>query len=430
MTIHTKATKIGKTEWRDQHTQFGIRDADRLQHIYCIGKTGTGKSTLLQNMAVSDIERGNGLCVIDPHGDLALHLLDYIPKSRIADTIYFDAGDLEHPIAFNPLSGIAPHLRHLALAGLISTFHRLWNDSWGPRLEYTLRYALLSLMLYPSATLLDIQPLLTDDPFRNIVLSYVQDANVRRFWSAEFDKYTAYLKADAISPILNKMGLFLALEPLKRIFGQTHGSLQLREALDTKKILIVNLSKGIIGEDAAVVLGSLLVSSIQLAALSRADQPERDREPFYLYIDEAHNFIGESLVGILSETRKYKLSLFLANQYLEQLSEELQAAIFGNIGTLIAFRVGAADARILEREFYSVFTADDLVKLPRYHIYLKLMIDGMTSKPFSAITLPPSPPMTSYKSTILAQNEERNIPHQDKPSPAVRPMQQPPTLFD
>jgi len=426
----SNVTYIGEVDWRDEHTRFGIKDPDRLHHIYCIGKTGTGKSTLLQNMAISDIEQGNGLCVIDPHGDLALRLLDYIPPSRLADTIYFDAGCIDYPTAFNPLADIPPNLRHLALAGLISTFYRIWKDSWGPRLEYILRYALLTLMAYPDATLLDIQPLLTDDAFRKGVLTYVTDPNIRRFWTAEFDKYTSYLKADAISPILNKTGLFLVLEPLKRIFGQNKSALNLREIMDKRKILIVNLSKGMIGEDAAVLLGSLLVSSIQLAALSRADQPEEEREPFYLFIDEAHNFIGQSLAGILSETRKYKLSLFLTNQYLDQFSEELQAAIFGNIGTLISFRLGADDARRLEREFYSVFTVDDLVKLPRYSIYLKLMIDGMTSKPFSAITLPLPKPFHSYNLQILINNRKKTNQDKRKRSDAHTELIRPNSLFD
>jgi len=379
-------TPIGITNYRNTNQRFGIKDKDRSQHIYVIGKSGTGKSTLLENMAISDIERGNGLCIIDPHGDIAEDVLKYIPEGRKQNLIYFNATDMEHPIAFNPLKGIHPKYHHLVASGLVSTFKKIWSDSWGPRMEYILRFSLLTLLCVPDATLLDIQPLLTDIEYRTKALSYVTDEHILAYWSKEFDAYTNTFRNEAISPILNKIGLFRTSTPLRNIVGQKTNSFRLQRVLDEGKILICNFSKGEIGEDASSLLGSMLVTSIQLAALHRATQEEHRRKPFYLYIDECHTFITLSFADILAEARKYKLSLFLAHQYIEQLDERVRAAIFGNVGTIISFRVGAKDAEHLAKEFYPVFTEHDLVHLPRYAIYLKLMIEGTASQPFSAIS--------------------------------------------
>ncbi|MFM2226449.1 MAG: hypothetical protein RJA07_2651 [Bacteroidota bacterium] len=376
-------TYIGKTNFRNSNQKFGIKDQDRLQHLYVIGKSGTGKSTLLKQMALSDIHRGNGLCVIDPHGDVAKELLQQIPESRKTDLIYFDTTS-KHPLAFNPLHNIPQSYHHLVAAGLISTFKKIWADSWGPRLEYILRFSLLTLMHYPNATLLDIQPLLTNHIFRNNILGYVVDGHIQAFWKDEFEKYSATLKAEAIAPILNKVGLFATSLPLRNIVGQQASSFKMQQVLDNKKILIVNLSKGQIGEDASSLLGSMLISSIQLAALHRAAIAEYSRTPFYVYIDEAHSFLTLSFITILSEARKYKLSLFLTHQYMEQMPDEIRSAIFGNVGTIISFRIGVDDAVILAKEFYPIFNEEDLVNLPRFAMYLKLMIDGGVSKPFSA----------------------------------------------
>jgi len=387
MDEHSKITPIGITNYRNTNQRFGIKDKDRLQHIYVIGKSGTGKSTLLQNMAISDIERGNGLCIIDPHGDIATGILNYIPKRRLNDVIYFNATDLESPIAFNPLKGIQPKYHDLVASGLISTFRKIWNESWGPRLEYILRFALLTLLFMPEATLLDIQPLLTDSGFRKSALDHVKDEHILSFWRNEYEKYSPRLRSEAIAPILNKTGLFIASNPLRKIVGQKTSSFRLQQVLDTGKILIVNLSKGQIGEDASSLLGAMLINSIQLAALHRASQAEQARKPFYLYIDECHSFVTLSFATILAEARKYGLSLFLAHQYIDQLDERIRAAIFGNVGTLIVFRVGATDAEYLAKEFFSIFSRDDLINLPRYTMYLKLMIDGATSVPFSAYSI-------------------------------------------
>jgi len=400
-------TIIGKTDWRNSNQIFGIKDSDRLNHIYAIGKTGTGKSTLLMNMAISDIERGNGLCIIDPHGDVAETVLNYVPKERINDVIYFNAADTEFPTAFNPLNSFYSHDHHLVVSNLISTLKKIWADSWGPRLEHILRFCLLSLLHYPKATLLDIQPMLTDTYFRNGVLNYVADQAILNFWRNEFDKDSPQFKSEAIAPILNKTGLFIASEPLRNIVGQESSSFSIREVMDGKKILICNLSKGIIGEDASALLGSMMVTAIQSTALSRASYDLTMRTPFYFYIDEVHSFTTLSFIDVLSEARKFGLSLFLTHQYIEQLEESMLPAIFGNIGTLISFRIGAEDAKQLAREFYPIFSESDLIRLPRYSMYLKLMIDGVSSKPFSAIALSLKKAINSYKDIILENSRKK-----------------------
>jgi hypothetical protein len=387
MDEHSQITPIGITNFRNQRQRFGIKDKDRLQHIYVIGKSGTGKSTLLENMAISDIERGNGLAVIDPHGDIAEDILKFVPEERIKDVIYFNATEIEHPVAFNPLHSIHPKYHHLVASGLISTFKKIWIDTWGPRLEYILRYCLHTLLEYPDATLLDIQPLLTNMNFRNHVLLYVETKTTLAFWKNEYDRYSPSLRAEAISPILNKTGLFLTSTPLRNIVGQKTRGIRIQQVLDEGKILIVNLSKGEIGEDASSLLGSILLTSIQLAALHRATVEEHRRKPFYLYVDEMHSFISLSFANILAEARKYGLSLFLTHQYIDQIDERIRAAIFGNVGTIISFRVGAADSEYLEKEFYPIFNKNDFINLPKYEMYLKLMIDGATSQPFSAVSI-------------------------------------------
>lgn len=398
---------LGITNFRNDNKPFGIKDSDRLNHIYCIGKTGTGKSTLLSNMAISDIQRGNGICLIDPHGDIAERILDYIPKGRINDVVYFDPADELYVTAFNPLQDIPENQQHLVVAGLLAMFKKIWMDSWGPRLEYILRYALFTLFTYPQATLLDIQPLLTNYAFRRKVLYHCTDQYLTSFWYNEFDKYSPQLKSEAISPILNKTGLFVAITQLRNVIGQTTGSFKIREVMDQKKILICNLTKGKLGEDATTVLGSMLVNAIQLAALSRASQDEADRVPFYLYVDEMHSFVSLSFADILAEARKYKLSLFLAHQYIEQIHEKIRYAIFGNVGTMIIFRVGAEDAKQLVQEVHPVFSEEDLINLPRYSMYVKLMIDGATSKPFSATTVPTATDMQPYKYEIITRSRMR-----------------------
>lgn len=393
-------TYFAVTNYRDIKDRFGIKEKNRRGHMYIIGKTGTGKTTLIENMVISDIKDGNGLALIDPHGDLAEEVLHYVPQERIHDVIYFNPGDLEHPIAFNPLEKVPPDQRYLVASGLISTFKKIWSEFWGPRLEHILRHSILTLLEYPGSTLLDIPRLLTDKEFRMSVLNHVRNPQVREFWINEFEKYSQWFKTEAISPILNKIGQFLTSVPLRNIVGQRENTFDLRKVMDEGKILIVNLAKGKIGEDNCALLGSMLVTKIQLAAMSRTNIPENERRSFYLYVDELHNFITLAFADILSEARKYGLNLTLAHQYIDQLEEKIRSAIFGNVGTLISFRVGANDAKYLAREFYPVFSEGDLVNLPNYHIYLKLMIDGVSSRPFSAVTLMPPERGLSFKNDV------------------------------
>src|SRR3972149_516984 len=400
-TDNNPITPLAITNWRDIRKVFGIKEKNRRGHMYIIGKTGTGKSTLIQNMAAWDIREGNGLALIDPHGDMAESILDFIPKKRAKDVIYFNPADLEYPVAFNPLERIHPDYDHLVASGLISVFKKLWTDFWGPRLEHILRHSILTLLEIPGSTLLDIQRLLTDKEYRGRVINGIRHQQVREFWLNEFEKYSAWLRSEATAPVLNKVGQFLTSTPLRNIVGQRENTFDLRSVMDSGKILIVNLAKGKIGEDNASLLGSMLVTKIQLAAMSRAELPEAKRRPFYLYVDEIHNFLTLSFADILSESRKYGLNLVLAHQHMDQVDEKIRGAIFGNVGTIISFRVGTFDARELCREFNPVFNEDDLVNLPNYHIYLKLMIDGKTSKPFSAVTMPPPERAMSFKKKIV-----------------------------
>lgn len=375
-------TPIGYTNWRNQNIPFGIKDKDRLGHIYCIGKTGMGKSTLLQKMAMSDITKGKGCGIIDPHGDVASYLLERIPESRKDDLVYINPAS-DNVIAFNPLHAVHPNYHSLVASGLISTFKKIWADSWGPRMEYILRFCLLTLLQYPYATLLDIQPLLTDPQFREKVLEYVKDDYIFDFWRKEFGKYSIAFRNEVTAPILNKMGVFISSEPLRKMLGQQMSGFRMSQVMDGQKILIANLSKGEIGEDASTIIGSILVTAIQLSALYRAKIPMENRIPFYLYVDEAHSFLSLTFADILAEARKYGLSLFLAHQYVEQLQEEVRTAIFGNVGTLISFRVGANDAEYLSQEFEPILTKTDLISLPKFSIGLKMMIDGITSEGFT-----------------------------------------------
>jgi len=400
-------TPFAVTNYRDIRKRFGIKQKNRRGHVYIVGKTGTGKSTLIENMVVSDIRADNGLALIDPHGDLAEDVLHFIPKRRIEDVIYFNPADMEYPIAFNPLQKVGRDYHHLIASGLISVFKKVWSEFWGPRLEHILRHSILTLLEYPNSSLLDIPRLLTDKEFRKQVLQSVTQQQVREFWYSEFEKYSAWLRSQAISPILNKVGQFLTTAPLRNIVGQKKNTFHLRKVMDKGKILIVNLAKGRLGEDNSSLLGAMIVTRIQLAALSRTDIPENKRRPFYLYVDEMHNFLTLSFADILSEARKYGLNLILTHQYIEQLDEKIRAAIFGNVGTIISFRLGVEDARYLAREFYPVFEETDLVNLANYHIYLKLLINGVASRAFSATSLSPPERKRSYKDKVTETSRKR-----------------------
>ncbi len=383
-----ETTALGETNFRNHRRRFGIKRADRRHHMYIIGKTGTGKSTLIANLARQDMANGEGLAVLDPHGDLVEDLVRSVPEARRSDLIYFNVTDPASVLAFNPLEITPSTSKPLVASGLISIFKKIWAESWGPRMEYILRNVLLALLDVPESTLLDVPRLLDDPDFRSYVVGNVQNPAVRRFWLHEYQKYPANFRAEAIAPIQNKIGEFLVNPLLRRIVGQAKSSFDVRHIMDEGKILLVNLAKGKIGEDTAALLGAMLVTKFSLAALSRADVPEADRRDFYLYIDEFPSFSTTTFAGMLSEMRKYRLNLVLAHQYMAQVDEPVHDAILGNAGTIVAFRIGLSDALVLEKEFHPEFSAHDLVNLPNYHVYLKLMIDGVASKPFSAVTLP------------------------------------------
>jgi hypothetical protein len=382
-------TYFATTDFRNRATPFGIKRKDRRAHTYILGKTGTGKSTLLETLIKQDLLNGHGLALLDPHGDLVEKVLSEVPAARRADLIYFDATDAEHPLGFNPLECVAAKFRPLAASGLLSVFQHIWADSWGPRLEHILRNALMALLEQPNATLADVPRLLDDNAFRKQAVTKVTNEQVRDFWLKEYAGYPARFRAEAVAPLQNKVGAFLSNPLIHRIVTQERSAFRLRRIMDEGKILLVNLAKGKIGADTSTLLGALLVSRLGLAALSRADQPEEERRDFYLYLDEFHNFTTLTLAGMLSELRKYRLNLILAHQYLAQLDERLLAAILGNVGTVISFRIGPSDTETIAQEFAPEFSATDLINLPNYHVYLKLMIDGRVSSPFSAETFPP-----------------------------------------
>lgn len=382
-------TVFAETNFRNARRGFGIKRDDRRRHMYLIGKTGMGKSTMLENMIVADIRAGQGIAVVDPHGDLVEKIVDYIPANRINDVIYFNPADSEHPIAFNIIEVTDPSHQHLIASGLVGVFKKIYAESWGPRLEYVLRNAILALLDYPGSTLLGIMRILVDKTYRGKVIEKVKDPVVRSFWVDEYAKYPDKFATEAIAPIQNKVGQFLSNSLIRNIVGQVKSAIDMRDIMDNQKILLVNLAKGRIGEDTAALLGAMMITKLQMAAMERIDIPEKDRKDFYLYVDEFQNFATDSFANILSEARKYRLNLIIAHQYIEQLNEVVRPAVFGNVGTIVLFRIGAKDAEELESEFTPRFTIEDLVNLKKFDIYLKLMIDGVSSDPFSATTLPP-----------------------------------------
>lgn len=402
-------TIFAETNFRDQRKRFGIKREDRRRHMYIIGKTGMGKTTLLENMIISDIINGEGCCYIDPHGDTADKLLDYIPADRINDVIYINPADTDFPVAFNILEAVDEKSKHLIASGLVGVFKKQFAESWGPRLEYILRNAVLALLDYPGSTLLGIMRILVDKTYRDKVVEKIKDPVVKSFWTNEYTKWNERVLQEVISPIQNKVGQFLSNFLIRNVVGQVKSTIDMREIIDNNKILIMNLAKGRIGEDTMQLLGSMIVTKLYLAAMSRVDVPETERRDFYLYVDEFQNFATDSFADILSEARKYRLNLIIAHQYIEQLPENVVAAVFGNVGTLINFRVGAADAEMIVKEFTPTFTEEDLVNLPSFNVYLKLMIDGVSSDPFSAATLPPlfDDLITNNREKVIKVSRER-----------------------
>jgi len=406
-----RITYFAETDARNRRLKFGIKAKDRTRHVYVIGKTGMGKSTLLENMAVQDIQNGEGMAFIDPHGKTADLLLEYVPQERIRDVIYIAPFDTDYPISFNVLESVDPTKRHLVAGGLMSTFKKIWEDAWSARMEYILTNTLLALLEAPGSTLLGVNRMLSDKEYRKEIVAQVQDPSVKAFWVKEFANYTERMAAEAVPAIQNKVGQFTANPLIRNMIGQPVSSFDFREAMDSRKIIVINLSKGRIGDENMKLLGGLLVTKIYLAAMSRADVPDRVMKMlpnFYLFVDEFQNFANASFADILSEARKYKLNLTIAHQYIEQMDETVRPAVFGNVGTMMAFRVGATDAEALEQEFAPTFTIEDLVNLGFAQIYLKLMIDGLSSAPFSATTLAPiDHPDTSYVTEIIAASREQ-----------------------
>jgi hypothetical protein len=390
-----KITYFAKTNSRGKEVPFGIKRKDRARHMYVIGKTGMGKSTLLENMAIQDIRNGEGMAFIDPHGSTADRIMEYVPENRIKDVVYFAPFDMDHPLAFNVMEDVGYDKRHLVVSGLLAAFRKIWVDAWSARMEYILSNTLLALLEYEGSTLLDVNRMLINKAFRKKVVENIKDPQVRSFWVEEFANYTDRYTQDATPAIQNKVGQFTSNPLIRNIVGQPKSSFDIRQLMDEKKILIMNLSKGRVGEVNATLLGSMLVTKIYLAAMSRADVTAdvlAKLPSFYFYVDEFQNFANESFSDILSEARKYKLNLLIAHQYIEQMEEEVRDAVFGNVGTTVAFRVGPFDAEVLETIFNPQFTATDLVNLGAFQIYLTLMIDGIGSPPFSATSLSPFDP--------------------------------------
>ena len=384
---------FARTTFRGQMRKFGIKKDDRRRHMYLIGKTGMGKSVMMENMAIADISKGNGVAYIDPHGDGVEKIIKYIPKERTNDIIYFNPADIDFPIAFNILETVDEEHKHLVASGLMGVFTKMWANVWSARMEYILNNCILALLDYPGSTLLGIPRILVDKAYRRKVVEKVKDPVVKSFWVTEFANYNERYRTEAIAPIQNKVGQFLSNFLIRNIVGQPKSTINLNEIMDKNKILLLNLSKGRIGEDNSNLLGAMMITKIQLAAMERVNIPEEERKDFYLYVDEFQNFATESFATILSEARKYRLNLIMGHQYIDQLvssdSTAVRDSIFGNVGTMVSFRVGAKDAEYLEKEFDPVFMQKDLVNIEKWNVYIKLMIDGISSRPFSAIGLPP-----------------------------------------
>jgi len=400
-------TIIGKTNFRNVETNFGIKMRDRALHIYTIGKTGTGKSTLLSNLIIDDIIKGRGVAVVDPHGDLINDVMEYIPQERVEDVVYFSPADRNYPIGFNLLESVDPEYKNIVASGIVGIFKKIFGESWGPRLEYILRNVVLGLLDYPSATMLSIIKVLTDTKFRRQVIEKIDDPIIKDFFLNEYERYDQKFRTEAVAPIQNKVGQFLSSTIIRNIVGQETSTIDIRKIMDEQKILLIDLSMGKIGEDNSALLGSMLITKIQMAAMSRADMPKHLRVPFYLYVDEFQNFATDSFAVILSEARKYGLSLMMANQYIAQMPENVANAVFGNVGSIIAFRVGAQDADSLQREFMPVFEAQDLINQDNYNIYIKMAIDGVTSAPFSSRTVMPLAKKSMLNESIIENSRAK-----------------------
>ncbi len=402
-----KINFFGRAVFKNRDLIFGIKDIDRRRHLWAIGKTGTGKSTLIANMAIDDMKKGRGVAIIDPHGDLSDTILNYVPSSRMNDVIYFNPNDRDRPVRLNVLEVKNPAQRELIVSGIVAIFNKLYGHSWGPRLEYILRNTLLALSEIPGMTLVDVPRLLTDRDFRRNAMTKVSDPVIKRYFENEFDKMPEKMLQESIAPILNKVGQFVSSPLIRAIIERPQSSIDMEEIMNDGKILIANLSQGKIGEDNAALIGAMLITKFQLAAMNRVDQSESERRDFYLYVDEFQNFATSSFIKILSEARKYKLNLTMANQYMAQIPIEVQKAILGNAGSIISFTIGADDARIIMKEFGDVFTDKDLVNLENYQIAVRLMVDAMSGRAFVARTLPLPASRNENREKVIRVSRER-----------------------
>jgi len=398
---------FAQTAYRNQLRRFGIKLDDRRRHMYVIGKTGMGKTTMMENMVLHDIYAGHGVGVVDPHGDFAEKIINYIPANRINDVIYFNPADTNYPIGFNILEVQFEEQKHLVAAGLMAAFKKIWPDVWSPRMEYILNNTILALLEHPGSTLLGINRMLSDKKYRARVVKSVKDPVIKSFWEQEFASYSEKYATEAVAAVQNKIGQFLSASVIRNMVAQVKSTIDVRKIMDEKKIFIINLSKGRIGEDNSRLLGGMLITKIQLSAMERVDTPEAERQDFFLYVDEFQNFATPSFANILSEARKYRLSLIMAHQYVAQLDELVSDAVFGNVGTMITFRIGGPDAEYFEKEYMPTYLPEEILNLPKFHIIMKLMIDGVASQPFSAITMPPIGQPTDSAEKIVRVSRER-----------------------
>jgi hypothetical protein len=399
-------TPFAETNYRNTREKFGIKRRDRARHMYVIGKSGSGKSKMLELMIKNDIEFGHGICVIDPHGDLIENIVPYIPESRVKDVIFFNPVDEEYPIAFNPIEKVSPMLRQQVAMGLIEIFKKVFGSNWTPRLEHVLRMTILALLDAPKASVMSILLLLTDREYRQNTIKSIEDQVVKNFWTNEFAGWSEKFDSEAIMPILNKIGQFVSSTIIRNIVGQEDNKIDMPQIMDSRKILLVKLPKGILQEENSSLLGSMIITKIYQAALGRADIPENQRVPFFLYVDEFQNFATDTFANILSEARKYKLSLTMAHQYVSQLNDVVKKTVFGNVGSIISFRIGPEDAMLMEQEFEPKFTAQDIVNLGVREIYLKLSIDDEVKEAFSARTLTVPAPTFNFREQIVQFTRE------------------------
>lgn len=405
--MNDQPVTVGKRHGWGEPQLFSLSAADARQHTYIIGKTGSGKTTLLRNLIVQRIALGHGVGVIDPHGDLAEELLHHIPPHRADHLVYFNPGDIEYPVGLNLLAHVPPDDRHLVASGIVGAFKSIWRDSWGPRLEYILYNAVAALLDCRNATLLGVNRMLSDDAYRAKVIRQIKDPFIRAFWAEEYAGYDERFKREAIAPIQNKLGQFLLNPVIRNILGQVKSKVDIPFTMNTGRIFIANLSKGRLGQDKANLLGSLLVTQFQLGAMARANRPEAERHDFHLFIDEFQNFTTDAFASILSEARKYRLCLTLSHQYVAQLTDPIRDAVFGNVGTLISFRIGNTDAEVMEKEFGGTITGGLLTDLERYEAVVKLLESGMNYESFRATMLPPMENRVGRRNKLIARSRER-----------------------